>query len=142
MASAKNTHGFSITMSYIIYGSPAKVFDALTQEGIIGQWCDGGGKVEPVVDGEVHLFGDWVKGRVTVFDKKGKMLAYTWKPAEWDKKTPASLVAFKLMPHAAGTEIFLEHTGLPSQTEADKHHTGWIDYFFEPLNDYFTFQQP
>jgi len=130
--------GFSIATSYILYAPPAKVFEALTQEGIIGQWCDGGGKVDNKVDGDVEMFDGWVKGKVVVFDSRGKKLAYTWKPSEWSAKTAPSLVEFTLKPHAAGTELFVEHSGFPSQEEADKHLGGWTDYVFEPLNDYIT----
>lgn len=135
-AKADNPKKFSISTSYILYATPAKVFDALTKEGMIGQWCDGGGKVESKVDGEVVLFGGWVKGKVVMIDTRGKKLTHTWKPSEWDKNTAPSLVEYTLKPHAAGTEIHIEHTGFPSQTEADKHLSGWTDFVFEPLNDF------
>ncbi len=127
---------FSITTTYILYAPPAKVFEALTQEGKIGQWCDGGGKLEPRVDGEVTLFGGWVTGKVVMVDTRGKKIAHTWKPTEWDAKTPPSLVEYTLAPHQAGTEITVEHSGFPSKTEADKHLSGWTDFVFEPLNDF------
>jgi hypothetical protein len=51
-----------------------------------------------------------------------------------------SIVKYTFKQHAAGTEVLLEHTQLPNAEEADKHNSGWIDYVFEPLNDYFTSQ--
>ncbi len=128
----------AISVSYVIYASPAKVFDALTLEGIIGEWCDGGGRIEPVNEGSVTMFGGWVTGTVVLFDKKTRKLSYTWKPTEWDKKASHSLVTFHFKQHPAGTELLVEHTGFPNQIEADKHLSGWTDYVFEPLNDYFT----
>ncbi len=127
---------FAITISYILYAPPAKVFNALTQEGVIGQWCDGGGKVEPKIGGAVELFDGWVKGEVVAFDSKTKKLSYTWKPSEWAKNTEPSLVEFTLKPHEAGTELQVIHSGFPSQEEADKHRSGWTDFVFEPLNDF------
>ena len=117
---------FSITVSYILYGTPAKVFSALTDEGIIGQWCDGGGKVEHRVDGAVELFGGWVKGKVLEYDVREKKLSFTWKPQEWDAKTPSSVVDFNFRTHEAGTELTVSHSHFPSQAEADKHKNGWI----------------
>jgi uncharacterized protein YndB with AHSA1/START domain len=70
--------------------------------------------------------------------KPAKKLSYSWKPAEWDKKALPSKVVYSFNKHSAGTEIILEHTDLPSAEEASKHKDGWIDYVFEPLNDYFT----
>jgi uncharacterized protein YndB with AHSA1/START domain len=138
MLSKAKTRNISITTSYVMYASPAKVFDALTKEGIIGEWCDGGGKVEPEIDGDVAMFGDWIKGKVVTYDQRNKKLSYTWKPSEWDKKTAPSLVEYTIKPHPAGSELTVVHSGFPSQEEADKHYNGWTDYVFEPLNDYFT----
>ena len=141
MPEVKSTsRNFAVSVSYVIYATPDKVFDALTNEGIIGQWCDGGGKVAHEVDGDIELFDGWVKGKVVTFDKKKKKLSYTWKPKEWDKKTAPSLVEYTFKTHAAGTEVTVEHSGFPSKEEADNHLRGWTDYVFEPLNDYFTFQ--
>jgi uncharacterized protein YndB with AHSA1/START domain len=135
-AKAAKPRTFSVSVTYILYGTPAKVFAALTDEGIIGQWCDGGGKVEHKVDGDVEMFGGWVKGKVLEFDARNKKLSFTWKPKEWDPKTPPSVVEFAFKTHAAGTEVTVTHSEFPSQTEANNHKSGWTDYVFEPLNDY------
>ncbi|MBK8415181.1 MAG: SRPBCC domain-containing protein [Bacteroidetes bacterium] len=136
-AAATQRKTFALSMKYIIYASPEKLFETLTKESLISEWCDGGGKMEPKVDGNFELFDGWVKGKVVVFDPKKKVLSYTWKPGEWDKKTANSVVTWQIKPNSAGSEIQLDHTGFPSQEEADKHYDGWIDYVFEPLNDYF-----
>ena len=128
----------TISVSYVIYAKPSDVFDALTKATIIEKWCDGGGSVELKEKGKVELFGGWVKGSVIEFSKKEKSLRYTWKPSEWDKKSDESVVQYFLKTHPAGTEVLIEHSGFPNQTEADKHLSGWTDYVFEPLNDYFV----
>ena len=124
----------------MLYATPEKVFDALTKEAILEEWCDGGGKVASKAGGEIEMFGGWVKGEVVEFSAKTKKLSYTWKPKEWDKKTPASLVAYTFNTHKAGTDLHVVHTGFPTQEEADNHLRGWTDFVFEPLNDYFTAQ--
>ncbi len=129
--------GFSFKTTYIVYASPEQVFEALTDPGIIGAWGGGNSVVSPEKGGHFELFDGWVKGEVTHYIP-GKELGYTWKPAEWDKRTKASQVNMRFVKHSAGTDIVLEHTGFPSQEEADKHGNGWIDYVFDPLNDYFT----
>lgn len=123
--------------TYVIYAQPDEVFEALTDPGIIGAWGGGLSVLEPRIGGHFELFDGWVKGEVTHY-QAGKELGYTWKPSEWDKKAKASSVHLKFMPHAAGTDVVLVHTGFPSQEEADKHANGWIDFVFDPLNDYFT----
>lgn len=128
---------FTWKTTYVVYATPAEVFEALTDPGIISGWGGGLSVIENRVGGHFELFDGWVQGEVTHFDP-GKELGYTWKPSEWDKRTKASRVHFRLMPHAAGTDVILEHTDFPSQEEADKHGNGWIDYVLDPMNDYFT----
>ncbi|MEP7168728.1 MAG: SRPBCC domain-containing protein [Bacteroidota bacterium] len=128
---------FSLKLKYIVYASPEKVFEALTKSSIINKWSDSAGKVSEKTGGEFELFDGWVKGEVFIY-KPGKKLSYSWKPAEWDKKTLPSIVTYTFNEHSAGTEIDLEHKDFPSAEEASKHKDGWIDFVFEPLNDYFT----
>ena len=128
---------FSIKLKYVIYAPPSKVFEALTKSSTISKWSGQSGKVSPEKNGAFELFDGWVKGEVKEFNP-AKKLSYTWKPAEWDKKTTPSLVTYVFKEHKAGTEIFLEHSGFPNKEESEKHESGWIDYVFEPLNDYFV----
>ncbi len=137
MSSVKTKDGFSIKTSFIIYSTPEKVFEALTDSGIIAAWSGELGVVESKPGGKFELFDGWVKGEVITY-KPGKELSYTWKASEWSKNTHASIVKYIFKEHPAGAEVLLEHSQLPSAEEADKHYDGWIDFVFEPLNDYFT----
>lgn len=128
---------FSFKMKYIIYASPDKVFEALTRPSVISKWSEGKGIVSHEIQGNFEMFDGWVKGKVIEF-KPGKKLSYSWKPSEWDKKLPPSIVKYTFHEHKAGTEIILEHTDFPDKEKAEKHETGWVDYVFEPLNDFFT----
>src|SRR6185295_20281569 len=104
---------FSFNLKYIVYASPEKVFEALTKSSIINKWSESKGKVSEKIGGEFELFDGWVKGEVLVY-KPAKKLSYSWKPAEWDKKAPPSIVVYSFNEHSAGTEIILEHTDFPS----------------------------
>ena len=82
-------HAFPLSLQYIMYADPLRVFDAFTQKEIIDGWCDGGGEVELAVGGAVHFFGNWVSGEVVSFDRASGKFSFTWKPSEWPAKTPA-----------------------------------------------------
>jgi len=105
---------YSFRTTYVVYASPDEVFEAMTDPGIIGAWGGGMSVVEDKIGGRFELFDGWVKGEITHFDP-GKELGYSWKPAEWDKRTKASEVLIKFMPHPAGTDIVLSHTHFPTQ---------------------------
>ena len=129
---------FPLSMTYVFYAEPQRVFDAFTQKEIVATWCDGGGFMEPVTQGNLEFFNGWVKGNVLAADRSKGVLEFTWRPTEWDRKVQDSFVHIMLKPHPAGTEIQLEHGGFPSMEESDKHYAGWMDYVFEPMNDMFT----
>jgi uncharacterized protein YndB with AHSA1/START domain len=128
---------YSVRTTYIVYASPEKVFEALTDSAIIAAWGGGLSVVEGKEGGHFELFDGWASGKVLSY-KPGEELSYSWRISEWDKKTPHSLVHYFFKSHPAGTEIILTHTQLPSREEADKHSSGWIDNVFEPLNEFFT----
>ncbi len=127
---------FAIELNYVVYATPEKVFDSITKEAEINQWCEGGGKFEPFVKGNFEMFGGWVKGQVLKFNRIKRELEYSWKPSEWSKKAEPSVVEFSFKKHPAGTEVSITHSGFPSQEESEKHRSGWVDHFFEPLNDH------
>lgn len=131
---------FSIKTEYIVYATPEEVFEALTDSGIIAAWGGGLAVVENKVGGVFELFDGWVKGVVTAYEP-GKTLGYTWKPDEWKKSIKPSEVTMKFRKTAAGTQVILEHTNFPNQEESDKHASGWIDYVFDPMNDYFVMKK-
>lgn len=131
---------FSFKADYVVYANPDQVFEALTNPGIISSWGGGFSIVEEKVGGVFELFDGWVKGEVTAYDT-GKELGFTWRPEEWNKNTKPSLVNIKLKKHDAGTAVIIAHIDFPSQEEADKHGSGWIDYVMDPMNDYFVMQK-
>ncbi len=127
----------SLKISYVLYAPPLQAFSALTDSAQIAQWSGSHGEVQGQVDGVFEYFDGWVKGKVVAWEQ-GKQLSLTWKPKEWNRKTPDSLVTLTFSAHAAGTELTIEHTHFPGNEEAKKHHSGWIDHVLEPLNDHFT----
>lgn len=131
---------YTFKTTYIVYATPEQVFEALTDSGIIAAWGGELSVVENKIDGHFEMFDGWVKGKVTEY-KPGQELGYTWKPEEWANRTKYSLVSMKFKSHPAGTDVVLIHTDFPSQEEADKHANWWIDYVFDPINDYFVMQK-
>jgi len=129
---------FPLALQYVFYADRHQVFDTFTRKELVDRWCDGGGFADLVENGVAEYFNGWVKGTVKVADRLNGILVFTWKPSEWDRKLPESIVSIQLKPHPAGCELFLEHGGFPSREESDKHAAGWTDYVFEPMNDFFT----
>jgi uncharacterized protein YndB with AHSA1/START domain len=128
---------YTYKTTYVVYATPEQVFEALTDSGIIAAWGGGLSVVENKIDGHFEMFDGWVTGKITEY-VPAQTLGFTWKPEEWDKRTKPSVVSMKFKAHPAGTDVILIHSDFPSQETADKHGNGWIDFVFDPLNDYFV----
>jgi len=71
----------------------------------------------------------------------GKRLSFTWKPDDWAKKDPASIVSCSFKATKTGCTLTLRHSGLPNRRERQNHKTGWTKFVFDPLNMYLISQQ-
>ena len=80
------------------------------------------------------MFDGWVEGKV--INITSDELAYTWKPSNWAKETPASEVHYKLNALDHGTEVLLEHKNFPNKEEMESHRTGWDKEFFGLIGEY------
>ena len=127
---------FSFELHYVLYNSPKKVYEALTDASIVKKWSGSKAKIELKPKGTFELFDSWAQGNVIAFEKD-KSFSFTWKVTEWNKKALPSTVAITLQKHEAGTRLILEHNDLPTAEESDKHKQGWIAYVFDPINDFF-----
>lgn len=124
-------------MSVTIKASPAEVFSTLVEARKILDWSGQKGRVASRVGGKVALFDGWVKG--VVLDCKDKRtLAYTWLTADWPEETKPSVVRYKLAAAKNGTKLTLVHSELPSRKEMLSHKSGWTEFFFDPLRNYFA----
>lgn len=126
----------SISMVVSVKARPAEVFRALTDAKSIGQWSGHKGRVEAKIGGKFEMFNGWVKGKVLAY-QVGKILAYTWHPTDWDKKTKASIVEYKFTGTGVKTKIRLTHSGFPDAKAMKEHEEGWKEFVFDHLKKYF-----
>jgi uncharacterized protein YndB with AHSA1/START domain len=125
----------SLTVNRRIKASPAKVFKALTDPAIVGQWFGEGAadsktiEIDLKVGGKYH-FGftgrDGSKNDVMgVFREVSppERLVYSW---AW-KSTPEreSLVTIEVRPDGDGSMLSLTHENFFDADARDRHNMGW-----------------
>lgn len=67
---------------------------------------------------------------------KGRKIVQEWRTTEWPEGAPPSRVAFSFKALKGGTEIRMVHSKVPAE-QAASYRQGWIDYYWEPLKNYF-----
>ena len=124
---------FDLKLEFLLSGKPERVMQLLTDPALIRKWSGEEGMAEPREGGKFEMFDGWVTGEV--IKATDSELVVTWLPGDWLDGKPSE-VHFLLKPHAAGTQLTLQHTGFPNEKERDSHKTGWADYYFDPMEDF------
>jgi uncharacterized protein YndB with AHSA1/START domain len=127
----------SFKLTVTIKAKPKDVFAALTDSKQIAKWSGQKGKVAPKVGGKFGMFDGWVKGTVVEF-KPGKSLAYSWLPGDWPEGAEESIVRYSFSPVKSGTEVVLEHSNFPNESQKKSHKSGWKDFVFDPIKAHFS----
>ena len=120
------TETLSVVVEREMPHPPEKVWRALTQSALIGEWLMKN-DFQPVVDHRFTLSADWgaVDCQVRVV-QPDKVLSYTWEAYGLE-----SVVTWTLTPTSTGTIVRVEQTGFqPDQKQA--YHgakAGWPNFF-------------
>lgn len=88
-----------------------------------------------------------VGGRFTAWDgyisgvhktlTPGRRVVQEWSTTEWPKGAPPSILEVTLKAAKGGTELRMVHSKVPAE-QADSYRQGWIDYYWTPLQEYFS----
>lgn len=125
---------YDLALEFYLPLAPDKVMRLLTEPELIKAWSENAVIFENRQGGKVELFDSWVSGEVI---KTGAdELEYSWSVIEWDEEVQSSIVNYRLVEENGATKIELKHTGLPNEEEMNKHESGWMQYFFGPMENY------
>jgi uncharacterized protein YndB with AHSA1/START domain len=65
----------------------------------------------------------------------GKRIVQSWRTVEFAEDEPDSRLEITLEPIGTQTRLILRHSSLPSHGR--QYEQGWIENYFEPMQDYF-----
>jgi uncharacterized protein YndB with AHSA1/START domain len=128
----------NISFSTFLFAPPDEVMELLTNPEFIEEWSGAKAVFEKRTGGKFEMFDGWAKGEILELGETE--LSYSWLTGDWEEGTAASIVKYKLEPVEHGTEVYVEHTGLPSEEEAEAHKKGWKTYFFDPIGEYLSYR--
>lgn len=119
--------------SYIIPTTPDEVFIALTNPLTIELWS-GYPAVMSIEPGtEFSLWDGDITGKIIAVEEN-KQLIQEWYFGDLEKP---SIATINLSDHKKGTFVELFHTNIPDE-DFENITTGWNEYFFEAIIDFFT----
>lgn len=117
---------------YIIGGTPAEVFLALTNPATIQLWTGEPATMSTEEGSEFSLWEGSITGKNIAFEPE-KKLVQQWYFGDHEAE---SIVTMILHPHKQGTSLELRHTNIPDEAYDDIVE-GWNEVYMNALIDFY-----
>src|ERR1700730_3317909 len=126
---------YAFTLTDVIPASPQAIYDA---------WLDSRGhtamtgskaKMSNKLGDEVSAWDGYIRGKNVVLEP-GKRIVQTWRTRKFTDVDPDSKITLTFAPVEGGTQITLDHSGVPDG-HTSYEQGGWQKSYFEPMKKYF-----
>mgnify|MGYP003379017760 FL=1 len=92
-------------------------------------------RVDGTVDGDFTAWDGYIQGMFLELEKN-KRIVQAWRTAEFPEDAEDSIVEILLEEDHGKTKLTLKHTNIP-KGQMDSYKTGWEDFYFKPMREYF-----
>jgi activator of HSP90 ATPase len=126
----------TISVADILPAAPERVYNAWLSSSEHGLFTGTTCTIEPAEGGK-FVAGDGYMHGITKTLEPFRRIIQTWKSTEFPEDSEYSLLEIILEPSGNNTRITLNHSNIPAG-QGESYKQGWIDYYFEPMKEYFT----
>jgi activator of HSP90 ATPase len=92
-------------------------------------------KIDGAVDGDFAAWDGYIQGMFLELEENKRILQ-AWRTAEFPSEAEDSIVEILLEESHGKTKLTLNHSNIP-EGQADSYKTGWEDFYFKPMREYF-----
>lgn len=123
------------TLSVMLDASPHQVYIAWMSSLGHSKMTGKTAAIEDRVGAEFTAWDGYIRGRnlELVEDEK---IVQSWRTTDFSEDQEDSHLVITLEPCDDGTLLILHHSHLPP--DAEQYENGWVEYYFEPMKDYFA----
>ncbi len=122
----------SIKLYRKINSTPEEIYRALTNPFTIELWTNEPAVMSETPGSEFSMLNGEITGHNLEFEP-GVMLKQQW---YFEGEVEESVVTIKLFPEKGGTQILVEHTGIPDDAYQNML-LGWKEFYLDALQDFF-----
>jgi activator of HSP90 ATPase len=126
----------TIKQKVIIPASPKEVYDAYVDPKKQGEFTGSKATGKAVVGGKFTAWDGYIFGKYLALED-GKRVVQEWTSTDFPEGAAPSKLELCFNKTAKGTELVMVHSGVPEEI-ADDADQGWIDWYWEPLKEYFS----
>jgi activator of HSP90 ATPase len=120
----------------IIPAEPAVIYAAWLDSKEHAAMTGNKAKVSSRVGEKFTAWDDYISGENLELEP-GKKIVQSWRTTEFPDGAPDSKLIITFKEVKGGTEVTLEHTGIP-EGQTEEYMEGWKDYYFAPMKEYFA----
>jgi uncharacterized protein YndB with AHSA1/START domain len=125
----------SFELIEIFNATPEEIFEAWLDSDKHTEMTGSPAMASKEIDGKFTAWEDYIAGTNLEIEPYQK-IKQSWRTREFDTSYEDSIVEILLTPTEEGTELKLIHTHIPPTHTGYKQ--GWIDFYFEPMKEYFS----
>ena len=123
-------------------------FPTISVERIYRAWLDSGehsaftgspAQIDPGVGGKFTAWDGYIYGK-TLKTEPFQRILQAWRTTEFPEQSPDSQLEILIEGVDNGAKVTLIHTGIPDG-QAEDYRQGWEEYYFEPMQRYFSAEQ-
>ena len=92
-------------------------------------------KIDGTVDGDFVAWDGYIQGMFLELEENKRILQ-AWRTAEFPSEAEDSIVEILLEENHGKTKLTINHSNIP-EGQADGYKTGWEDFYFKPMREYF-----
>lgn len=125
----------TIRQKVVVQAAPEDVYEAFMDAEKHSAFTGSKATGDLRVGGKFTAWDGYISGK-NVELEKGKKIVQEWVTTEWPSGYPPSRLELAFRKVKEGTEISMVHSNVPAE-QADDYRQGWIDFYWEPLKEYF-----
>lgn len=121
---------------HVFDAMPEVLYNSFLDSKAHGEMTGAEANVSDCEDVEFTAWDGYISGR-NVELVPGRKIVQFWRTTEFDEEQPDSLIEIQLEPTEDGkTKLRLLHKNLPE--DDNQYIKGWQDYYFKPMEIYFS----
>lgn len=125
----------TIKQKVLVPATPEEVYDAFMDAKKHTAFTGSKATCNAKIGGRFTAWDGYISGKNLDLEP-GKRIVQEWVTTEWPKGYPPSRLELAFKKVKAGTEISMTHSNVPAE-QVEELKQGWIDFYWEPMKDYF-----
>ena len=125
----------SLSVYKILSAPPKRIFEAWLDSTEHAAFTASAALIDPRVGGDYSAWDGYITGK-TISMEPFTRIVQSWRTTDFNADDPDSLLEIIFEPMDSGCKVTLNHTGLPDGSK-DEYISGWEDYYFAPMQEYF-----